>query len=85
MAHTYDSWIIWHESGNAVHFTKEAQAIEYFNKTRDAGAIEHVVKSTPCYKPERGYCGVCYPYSEHAGNPDYTESDAHIDPSVFEY
>lgn len=80
--HTYDEWLVWHKSGAAVHFTEQSAALTRFGDHPDAVRMEHVTREFPCSKPERGYCGLCYPFREHAGNPDFTASNAFIPASA---
>lgn len=77
--HTYDAYVLSYPNGNSVQYTNRDRALRDFFSSKEEGAVlKDVVKTAPCYKPTRGYCGLCYPYAINAGTPDYTESDEHI-------
>lgn len=74
MAHkTYDPTVTL-ANGNAVHFMSERSALDLQRKSAGS-TYELVIKTSPCYKPTRGYCGLCWSFEKHSGQPDYTETN----------
>lgn len=73
MAHKIYDPIVTLANGNTVHFNSEKSATDY-QRENEGSTYELMVKTSACYKSTRGYCGLCWSFEKHPGQPNYTET-----------